>query len=266
MYRFYRQAFISGLGALFAAAAVFAVLAVAAPRGAAADEDDRKSESRHAHGLSDVWAVARGGQLYDNWMAVLEADEPENTHPAYPASGKKKGATTWRCKECHGWDYRGADGAYSSGSHHTGIKGVRGVIGMAPEKIHEIIMNAKHGFSPSTMPHSAMEKLALFLSRGQIDTDRYIDRASKVARGNPARGAAMFQTICAVCHGFDGKEINFKEPPKAEYVGTVCASNPWEALHKIRFGQPGIGMVALASLEIDRLVDVLAYCQTLPTK
>ena len=56
-----------------------------------------------------------------------------------------------------------------------------------------------------------------------------------------------YQTVCAVCHGFDGKEINFKDPPKAEYVGTVCKKNPWEGLHKIRFGQPGVGMVALTA-------------------
>ena len=53
-----------------------------------------------------------------------------------------------------------------------------------------------------------------------------------------------FQTICAVCHGFDGAEV--------EYVGTVCAKNPWEAPHKIRFGQPGVGMVALWQLHKKR--------------
>jgi thiosulfate dehydrogenase len=116
------------------------------------------------------------------------------------------------------------------------------------------------------MPHSAMEKLALFLSRGQIDTDRYIDRKSKVARGNPRRGAQVYQTICAVCHGFDGTEINFKTEEKPEYVGTVGAGNPWEALHKIRFGQPGVGMVALTVLDIEDLVDIVAYIQGLPTK
>ena len=42
-------------------------------------------------------------------------------------------------------------------------------------------------------------------------------------------------------------EINFKSQRFPEYVGTVCAKNPWEALHKIRFGQPGVGMVALAN-------------------
>jgi len=76
----------------------------------------------------------------------------------------------------------------------------------------------------------------------------------------------MYQTICANCHGFDGKEINFKSPPKAEYVGTVCKGNPWEGLHKILFGQPATPMIALTSMGIDTSVDILAYCATLPTK
>ncbi len=87
-----------------------------------------------------------------------------------------------------------------------------------------------------------------------------------MARGNVRRGAAIFQTVCVVCHGFDGREINFKDPPKAEYVGAVCKKNPWEGLHKIRFGQPGVGMAALTALGIDTAVDILSYCQTLPVE
>lgn len=223
-------------------------------------------QASHAHDATNIWDIARGGQLYDNWMAVTEHDAPAGTHPAYPAEGKKSGATTWRCKECHGWDFKGKDGAYAKGSHYTGIKGVRGVIGMEPEKIHQIIMNKTHGYTAEMIPHSAMEKLALFLSVGQIDTDLYIDAKTKKALGNPRRGAQFFQTICAVCHGFDGKAMNFHTADDPEYVGTVAVDNPWEALHKIRFGQPGVGMIALTALPMDTLVDILAYAQTLPTK
>jgi hypothetical protein len=57
------------------------------------------------------------------------------------------------------------------------------LFGVDHEKIHAIIMDKTHRFTGRTMPHSAMEKLALFLNRGQIDMDRYIDRKSKIARG-----------------------------------------------------------------------------------
>ena len=72
--------------------------------------------------------------------------------------------------------------------------------------------------------------------------DDYIDSATKKAKGNVANGERIFQTVCARCHGSDGKLINFKSPPKAEYIGTVASDNPWETLHKIRMGQPAVPM------------------------
>jgi thiosulfate dehydrogenase len=190
---------------------------------------------------------------------------PTTTHPAYPSTGQS-GSDTWRCKECHGWDYKGVDGAYSKGSHRTGIKGVRGVAGVEPGRIRQIITDKTHRYTEKMMSPSAMDKLALFLSFGQIDMDRYIDRATKKAHGDIRRGAQFFQTICANCHGYDGKKMNFGDEKKPEYVGTVARKNPWEALHKIRFGQPGVGMVSLSVLEIQQQVDILAYAQTLPLK
>ena len=219
-----------------------------------------------AQGGPNIWDIARGGQLYDNWMAALEANDPAATHPAYPAASQKSGAGTWRCKECHGWDYKGVEGTYGHGSHFTGIGGVRGVAGKDPAEIVKIIRDDKHGYTEALLPESAAEKLALFLSVGQVDMDRYIDRETKVARGSPRRGAQFFQTICIVCHGFDGTEINFGEADDPEYVGTVGSCNPWEALHNIRYGQPGVGMVALTVLDVEDQVDILSYIQTLPTK
>lgn len=80
----------------------------------------------------------RGGLLYDKWWAVGEEDDhehddheasgaaPEGDHPlwATQSTNERSGGDTWRCKECHGWDYKGADGAYGDGSHFTGFVGV----------------------------------------------------------------------------------------------------------------------------------------------
>ena len=46
----------------------------------------------------------------------------------------------------------------------------------------------------------------------------------------------------------------------------MARENPWEALHKIRFGQPGVPMVALVVLKVEDQIDILAYTQTLPAK
>ncbi|MHC5005427.1 MAG: hypothetical protein ACYTJ0_20185, partial [Planctomycetota bacterium] len=64
----------------------------------------------------------RGGLMYDKWWTVAGVAEPVGTHPLYPVDGPQTGSSTFRCKECHGWDYKGADGAYGKGSsHYTGI-------------------------------------------------------------------------------------------------------------------------------------------------
>ena len=218
---------------------------------------------------ADIWAVARGGQLYDDWALALDTEVPTGTHAAYPSTGKQKGRVTWRCKECHGWDYKGEDGAYGKGPHYTGIKGMRRMVGKDPEQIVTYITDKTHGYTTEMIPLRAMRKLALFLSKGQIDMDQYIDRATQKARGSLRRGASFFQTICAVCHGFDGSQMISKSETALAafgdrgYMGSTASTNPWEVLHKIRNGQPGVGMVALRVLSIQDQVDVLAYVQTL---
>ncbi len=213
---------------------------------------------------NEAWTIVRGGQLYDKWWNVLYLPEPEETHPAYTAEGAKSGSTTWRCKECHGWDYRGVDGAYAKGSHFTGIGGIRDFVGVNPDEIAAALVAPPHRFTDGVLPKDAINALALFVSKGQIDTAPYINAATKTALGNADRGGAIFQTVCAVCHGLDGAEMNFGDAVNPLYVGTLANDNPWEILHKIRFGHPGAPMVALFALDIEDQVDVLTYLQLLP--
>ena len=214
---------------------------------------------------SESWQMTQGGKIYDNWAQVLYVDTAKlGTHPSYPKTGKKSGATTWRCKECHGWDYKGVDGAYGKGSHYTGIKGLRDMVGKSQQYIGKVVRNEIHGYSEAMISEPAMKELTLFVSRGQIDMDQYIDRATKKVHGNAQNGANFFQNICANCHGYDGRLMNFATPPEIEYVGTVANDNPWEVLHKIRNGQPASPMVSLGILSIQDQIDILAYVQTLP--
>lgn len=217
--------------------------------------------------LTEIWQTANGGKIYDNWASTLMQSLPTKTHPSYPAAGKKKGGDTWRCKECHGWDYKGKEGAYASGSHFTGLIGVRNMVGKPTADIKKIIRNKTHGYTKAMIPEIALENLAAFLSRGQVEMAQYINYSTKAALGDPKNGARFYQSICAICHGFNGKTINFKGPDSdPEYIGTVASANPWETLHKIRNGQPGVPMVALRVLDIQDQIDILSYSQTLPTK
>ena len=213
------------------------------------------------------WLVSYGGRLYDKWYGILDRWVPSDTHPSYPKEGKKKGADTWRCKECHGWDYKGKDGVYGDpkSSHYTGIKGIKGFAGKNPRDVIKILRDDTHQYDRRTLPKFAAERLALFVTKGQIDTSDLIG-ADKKVKGDADKGRNIFQNLCAVCHGFNGKSINFGSPTKPEYIGTVAVDNPWEMFHKAVNGQPGSVMPSQRWVPLEFLTHLISYAQTLPTK
>ncbi|KAB2913978.1 MAG: hypothetical protein F9K29_15495 [Hyphomicrobiaceae bacterium] len=215
---------------------------------------------------SEVWLLAAGGRIYDNWWEALDHKKPQGTNPAYPSAGKRTGATTWRCVECHGWDYKGKDGIYGSGERFTGIKGIGDAIGRSPSEIVKLLRAAPHNYTPAMIADDELARVAAFVSAGQHDTDRHIDRTTGKVRGDAARGAGFFQTLCATCHGFDGRALNWGTKERPGYVGTEARKLPWEVLHKIRNSHPGAAMINLRALPLQDAIDVLAYTQTLPDK
>ncbi len=229
-----------------------------------------------ASGLSSVnWehqaALVRGGRLYDKWYKVLDLPTPQTPHPSYPATGKyaKKAKSNWRCKECHGWDYMGKDGAYSSGKHYSGIKGIKGMVGADPAMVVSILKDDTHMMSGKMADRDFLD-LALFVTQGQVDMDSYIDRKTRKAiGGDVGRGAAYYHAACANCHGPKGLAI--KGMPA---LGKLSNANPWETLHKILNGQPDEGMpsmrtlgrevAAIGAMGFQAPTDILAFIQTLP--
>ncbi|GAB4559683.1 MAG: hypothetical protein Tsb0017_16070 [Geothermobacteraceae bacterium] len=151
-------------------------------------------------------AVKRGGLLYDKWFAGRE--KPRTNHPLYPATGKKKGAATWRCKECHGWDYIGSRGRYAKGSHFTGIKGTYQVAGKPVSEIESMLKNGKHDFS-RVLSNDDIRALATFLSEGQIDIVKFVGSDNR-ALGEADGGKPLYEENCASCHGTDGGQLDFK--------------------------------------------------------
>lgn len=206
----------------------------------------------------EVASIARGGLLYDHWPRVLQRDPPTDPHPAYPKEGAYRGkGSDYRCKECHGWDYRGKDGAYQTGKHKTGIKGIRSAAGRSVADIRKILADANHGFDKLLSPND-LRDVALFVAKGQIDMDVFIDRKSRRSSGSSTRGARYYTTVCAKCHEMDGKgDANMEE------LGPLSRKNPWEVLHKILNGQPDAEMPALRAFDLQVSLDILAYLQTL---
>jgi len=214
----------------------------------------------------EAWMVAQGGRLYDSWWGALLTEAPEKTHPAYPVGGRYQGARSWRCVECHGWDYRGVDGAYRDGPHATGIRGIDGMKNADPASIVAIIRDETHRYDETMIPDDAAFMLALFISRGQDDATAAVAPGSGTVRGDSLRGRRIFQNVCAICHDYDGRAEITGEEAWLRTIGAVARGNPWQALHKIRNGQPSADMPAMRAFDLQVALDVLAYAQTLPAE
>ena len=222
--------------------------------------------------------IATGGALYDKWWVVAGVAEPSDDHPLWDrrpdkTSNTRFGSTTHRCKECHGWDYKGVDGAYSTGSHRTGFPGIRGTT-KSPQEIFDLIKNA-HGFGALGLRDPALWDLTKFVLEGAIDTDQIIDRSGAFT-GDRAAGKAPYDRSCVSCHGADGLTNPFdaipnqpgSSPDYDHYPQVVANDNPWEFQHKVLFGQPGTDMPRLAdeNLTAAALANLGAYVQSLPAQ
>ena len=216
-------------------------------------------------------ALSGGGQLYDKWWAVVGLDAPEEDNPlwASQSTNERSGADTWRCKECHGWDYLGAEGAYGSGSHFTGFTGVLDSASMSDEELLAWLNgtnNGDHDYS-GLLDKFALNAMVTFIQDEMRDVSGIINDDKSVS-GDPANGKEMWDGTCSACHGVDGKKINFGDDEEPEYVGTVGGGNPWEFFHKASFGQPGAPMPSGIGLgwSMEELADLAAFAQTLPSE
>lgn len=223
----------------------------------------------YAYTLPTSSPVTEGGVLYDNWMKAFGQEAPADNQPlwATQTTNTRTGADTWRCKECHGWDYLGAEGRYGSGSHQTGFKGTFASASLSVEEIIAWLngtQSADHDFS-AYMEEAQFQMLAAFIQQGQLDTTPFIN-ADKTVNGDAAKGNALYESVCAVCHGDDGKTLNFGDEAAPEYIGTLAADNPWEFFHKAANSQPGEAMPSAINLgwSLEDIANLLAYTQTLP--
>ncbi len=211
--------------------------------------------------------ISFGGKLYDKWWtASEEAEDPVGDFAvwALQTTNTRTGSDTWRCKECHGWDYKGADGAYSSGSHYTGFPGLYNTRTKTTAQILAALSGDVvpiHDFS-TVLNEDELKALVDFIKNGGvIDVSLYINDDKSLIDGDSANGEILYENTCIFCHGVDGTAL-------PEALGELANDNPWEVMHKIRFGQPGVGMPAAVdnNWSTNEVVDLLKYLQTLPSE
>ncbi|MCO6450492.1 MAG: cytochrome c [Caldilineales bacterium] len=218
--------------------------------------------------------VARGGRLYDMWWLEAKKPEPVPDHLLWASqqgTNERVASATWRCKECHGWDYRGSDGAYGEGDHYTGFEGVLAAKAMTQDELVAVLSgesNPEHDFS-DVMNRADLTALARFIREGMIDMRPYIN-ADKSVNGNVENGGRLYDVGCVACHGQNGREMNASlEGARPVNLPNLATDNPWEVFHKAMFGQPGVpAMTSGAKLNwsAQDVTDVVTYLQTLPQK
>ncbi len=148
----------------------------------------------------------------------------------------------------------------ATGSYQTGITGLTAYAGKDPAEVVTIIKGADHGMD-GMMGEQDYTDIANFVAMSQVDFATYINYDDKTVKGDVAKGEAVYETVCAMCHGPDGKQPKDMED---KGVGALSRANPQEIFHKIMNGQPHEVMPPMRAFGPQTAVDILAYAQTLP--
>ena len=130
---------------------------------AMADDTNKNTSAKSTE--ASAYSIARGGRLYDKWFKENKTGTPDSANPSYPQHGKSKGkkGADWRCKECHGWDYKGKDGAYSKGKHFTGTVGIQNAVNLSTAEIVTLLRNKTHAYSDAMLSKEDALDLANFV-------------------------------------------------------------------------------------------------------
>jgi cytochrome c oxidase cbb3-type subunit III len=84
---------------------------------------------------------------------------------------------------------------------------------------------------------------------------------SPVDRSTAESGRKTFESVCAACHGLDGR--GGERGPNIATRAEVQRRTDEETLHILQFGRPAAGMPAFASLGASRINGVIAYLRIL---
>jgi thiosulfate dehydrogenase len=231
--------------------------------------DDSTEPTHFADENWDTADAVAGGLLYDKWWAVNSGTQPTTDFDpiwSTQTTNTRTGGDTWRCKECHGWDYIGDLGRYASGSHFTGFDGVWASRTMDRSLLFDAIKDegGDHDLSGVLSDLDVLD-VTRFIVDGLVDMSLYMD-SQGIATGDTAAGRILFTTNCVACHGADGLTLDFSGDAGIQGVGYLANDNPQETLHKIRWGHPGTSMPSMVEdgLTDDQTGDILAYGQSLP--
>ena len=235
--------------------------------------------------LFDQWA--KGGLLYDRWWKAITVEknpQPLGNHPLWPSNDTViNGVDTWRCKECHGWDYLGKDGVYGRGKHFTGIAGIIGpsIKKKTAQEIYDFLKTgSQHAYSRYLTDEEiyALTRLVLEIRKEAALQQSSVDLIDQVKQEPIKFSSSLGESLyhdsiafggCITCHIVEdfGWYFSDSDPERDELqtLDSIAKNNPWEFIHKIRYGHPGTsmqGIIQFESTSPEAAIDILGYVQT----
>lgn len=225
-----------------------------------------------AYGQEDLQGdPERGGRLYSSWDLVVGFKDFDDLHPLWVSKGNSQPLEriTWRCVNCHGWDYQGSAGrTLSNPQKAQNYPGVLAMMGLPVEDVLPWLdgsRNPDHDFS-AYLSEQDMLDLSEFLSTALISPDLIASPNNNIVQGTVGVGRTVFQENCQSCHGVEGGKINFGSAANPSFFGDMAWNNPWRIEHVVRFGHIIGSLPAASKLDIplSQQIDLLAYLQTLP--
>lgn len=212
--------------------------------------------------FGENFVLSLGGKMYDDIWVTTNQPFPDGANPAYPKSLATVPSATWRCVSCHGWDYKGNEGALGQTNKNAAFRSLTSLAGLEPEEIAKLIKAPPHRLPEGVNIDLMADVLSLFISLGQYDRDSFFDTMGK-ASGDVVLGRDIFEGACMNCHRPDGRSQLTGEPGDRSSLGWIARNRPEQALHKILNGVPGADMLAVRFLNGEQIANVLAYLQTL---
>lgn len=225
----------------------------------------------------------RGGIIYDKFYSTEAATGV--TDPYITGNGD-----FFRCKACHGWDLLGTSGSYidrgptatrpnvattnlrtfTGGSNiaelFNAIKHTGGRINKTsgPSSVHALgDQMPDYGL---ILADADIWDLVKYLKEEAVHTDLLYDlettgeypTGSRIFTnvgkdGVAASGDTYYATNCGGCHGADGTTLDLG----GRSIGQFAREKPYEAWHKVKFGQLGSSMSAYGTVTVDELKNLL---------
>lgn len=229
------------------------------------DDQNNKDKTKNSKNM--------GGRLYDNLFVSLKTPLPKIMKDKNGEVIENTGHD-FRCKNCHGWDYKGNEGIYGPDYQNKPYAASVNLIqlkkddNLSLKKIMDSVLNG-HGIGMPVYSEFLNEKqaklIAEFLVTNAHDSSYYFDLKTNktnkyeltlVNLENKEKASVNYTKHCESCHGKNGAKFLLHD---GEYtLGSHSRQKAYEDHHKIQNGSPGSDMMGYLNSKED-ILGMLGY-------